>query len=74
MFIVNIMHVYTFKEIKMDLYRISVKWHYVNVTIFQAEVTNRNRFMRLTEDLIVFQGSGEPSRAPGRTGSQNICG
>jgi len=73
-FIVNIMHVHTFEEIKMDVYRISVEWHYVNVTIFQAEVTNRNRFMQLTEDFIVFKGSGCPSRAPGRTGSQNICG
>jgi hypothetical protein len=74
MFIVNIMHVQTFKKIKMDLYRTSVKWHYVNVTIFQAGGTNGNRFMQLTEDFIIFQGSGCPSRVPGRTGSQNICG
>jgi len=75
MFIVNIMHVHTFKKIKMDLYRTSVEWHYVNVTTFQAEVTNRNRFMELTEDFIVFQeGSGCPSRVPGRSGSQNKCG
>ena len=74
MFIVNIMPVHTFKKIKMDLYRISVEWHYVNVTTFQAEVTNRNRFIQLTEDLVIFQGSGCPSRVPGRSGSQNIFG
>jgi hypothetical protein len=58
----------------MGLYRISEGWHYVNVTIFQAEVTNRNRFMQVTEDFIIFQGSGCPRRVTCRTGSHNICG
>ena len=41
MFIVNIMHVHTFKKIKMDLYRISVEWQYVNGLPFSKQKLKR---------------------------------